>query len=161
MLFVVQTIRVEYNLIMNKMPNRVLVGVIALVTAIATLVFFSSNRADSQFESGTPEWVVQQYLVAMFDGDTDAAIAHISESSPCNITHLDRAWLDRNASIDLVEVSTTDSTARVEVDVEFGNADLFSTPYIESHIYRLEKVDSEWLITGVPWPVYDCGEITK
>jgi hypothetical protein len=146
---------------MNKLPNRALAVVIALVTTVAALVFFSSNQTESQFDTGTPEWVVQQYLMAMFDGDTDKAIGYIADSSPCNVTHLDRAWVDRNASIDLVEVTITGQTARVEVDVEFGDGDLFSTPFVESHIYRLERVVDDWLITGVPWPVYDCGEIPK
>lgn len=147
---------------MSKMPNRALLVVIAVVSVIAiAVVAVTSKRADSQFEVNSPQWVVQQYLVAMFDGDTDTAIDFIAPSSPCNVTHLDRAWVERNANIDLVEVDIAGESARVEVDIEFGNSDIFSTPYVESHVYRLEKTTDSWQITGIPWPVYDCGELTK
>lgn len=147
---------------MSKMPNRAILAIVAFVSIVAIIVVaISSNRNTSQFEVNSPEWVVQQYLVAMFDGDTDSAIKYLSDSSPCNVTHLDRAWVERNASIDLVEVEIAGVTARVEVDIEFGNRDIFSTPYVESHVYRLEKSDTNWLISGIPWPVYDCGEIRK
>jgi hypothetical protein len=102
----------------------------------------------------------------MFDGDTDSAYSFLAPSSPCNVTHLDRAWTDQDASINLVEVETnamggSKSTARVEVAVEFGSSDFLGPSYIESHVYRLEESEGSWLITGIPWPVYDCGVISK
>jgi hypothetical protein len=147
---------------MSKSHNRILALIIVLVAAAAALVLaITSNQQSAKFEPGSPEAVVQSFLVAMFDGDTDQAIQFLAASSPCNVNHLDRAWVQRNANIDLVRVDISGNTARVEVNVEFGNSDLFNSTYVESHNYRLEKADENWLITGIPWPVYDCGVISK
>ncbi|MFZ9751499.1 MAG: hypothetical protein ACO3CN_05305 [Candidatus Nanopelagicales bacterium] len=152
---------------MNKTPNRALTLVIALISVVAViLVALSTTRSTTTYVEDSPEWVVQQYLLAMFDGDTDSAYSYLAPSSPCNVTHLDRAWTDQDASINLVEVDTnamvgSKSTARVEVAVEFGSSDFLGPSYIESHVYRLEESEGSWLITGIPWPVYDCGVISK
>lgn len=147
---------------MKNLPNRVLAAIVAVISVFAVLlVIFSSDNLESEFESGTPEWTVQQFLTAMVAGDTDEAVQYIAPSSPCKIIHLDRAWLDRNINVDLVESVITDTRARVEVDVEYSSSDLFGTPYVESHVYRLEQSGNEWLLTGIPWPLYDCGQVTK
>lgn len=152
---------------MNKTPNRALILIVTLISVVAIIfVALSTTRSTNNYEVNSPEWVVQQYLLAMFDGDTDSAYSFLAPSSPCNVTHLDRAWTDQNASINLVEVETNvmvgeKNTARVKVAVEFGTSDLFSTPYVENHVYRLEESEGSWLITGIPWPVYDCGVISK
>jgi hypothetical protein len=147
---------------MNKTPNRLLAAIVGavLVAALASIAITSSQQ-NAKLSSGTPEWVVQSYLVAMFDGETDKALAFLADSSPCNITHLDQAWINRNANIDLLNSEISGATAKVEIAAEFGNSDLFNSSYVESHTYRLEKVLTEWLITGIPWPVYDCGVISK
>jgi type II secretory pathway pseudopilin PulG len=147
--------------------NRAVLILISIISALALITVLTDNRSgSSELQIDSPEWVVQQYLQAMFDGDTDSAYSYLAPSSPCNVTHLDRAWTDQNASINLVEVETNviagdKNTARVEVAVEFGSSDLFSTPYVENHVYRLEESGESWLITGIPWPVYDCGVISK
>jgi hypothetical protein len=147
---------------MSKSHNRILALIIVLVAAAAALVLaITSNQQSTKFEPGSPEAVVQSFLVAMFDGDTDEAVKFLAASSPCNVNHLDRAWVQRNANIDLARVDVSGDTARVEVNVEFGSSDLFNSTYVESHNYRLEKTDENWLITGIPWPVYDCGVISK
>jgi hypothetical protein len=147
---------------MSKSHNRILALIIVLVATAAALVLaITSNQQSTKFEPGSPEAVVQSFLVAMFDGDTDEAVKFLAASSPCNVNHLDRAWVQRNANIDLARVDVSGDTARVEVNVEFGSSDLFNSTYVESHNYRLEKTDENWLITGIPWPVYDCGVISK
>ncbi len=147
---------------MKNLPNRVLAAIVAIISVFAVLlVIFSSGNTESEFKPGTPEWTVQQFLTAMVAGDTDEAVQYLAPSSPCKIIHLDRAWLDRNINVDLVESVITDSRARVEVDVEYSSSDLFGTPYVESHVYRLERSGNEWLLTGIPWPLYDCGQVTK
>ncbi|MFM1905367.1 MAG: hypothetical protein RIT32_163 [Actinomycetota bacterium] len=152
---------------MKNYQNRAVLILISIISALALITVLTDNRSgSSELQIDSPEWVVQQYLQAMFDGDTDSAYSYLAPSSPCNVTHLDRAWTDQNASINLVEVETNviagdKNTARVEVAVEFGSSDLFSTPYVENHVYRLEESGESWLITGIPWPVYDCGVISK
>jgi hypothetical protein len=147
---------------MNTTPNRLLAAIVGavLVAALASIAITSSQQ-NAELRSGSPEWVVQSYLVAMFDGETDKALAFLADSSPCNITHLDQAWINSNTNIDLLKSEISGATAKVEIAAEFGNSDLFNSSYVESHTYRLEKVLTEWLITGIPWPVYDCGVISK
>lgn len=147
---------------MSKTPDRLLAAIVgAILIAALVVIALTSSQQDTELTRGTPEWVVQSYLVAMFDGDTDKAREFIADSSPCNITHLDQAWINRNANIDLLKSEISGVTAKVEIAAKFGNSDLFNSSYVESHTYRLEKVLSEWLIIGIPWPVYDCGVISK
>lgn len=151
-----------YTSTMSAKLNRLLGTFIGVIVVIALILVFSSNmKRNQEFETGSPQWVVQSYLTAMIDGDTDRAIEFISESSPCKVIHLDRAWVQKNINVSLSKVSINGTTARVEVAVEFGTSDLFSSPYSENHIYRLEQKEQEWLITGIPWPVYDCGVVSK
>lgn len=147
---------------MKSMPNRILLIVIGLISTTAVvLVLFSSNRSATTYEADSPEWAVQQFLTAMVNQDTDTAFEYISPSSPCKIVHLDRAWMNRDLNVDLVESTISGDSVRVEVDIEYSSSDLFGSPYVESHVYRLENVGSKWLIVGIPWPLYDCGEISK
>lgn len=147
---------------MKSLPNRTLLIVIGLISAAAVvLVLFSSDRSATTYEADTPEWAVQQFLTAMVNQDTDSAYEHISPSSPCKIIHLDRAWMNRDLNVDLVQSTITGDSARVEVDIEYSSSDLFGSPYVESHVYRLEDAGNKWLIVGIPWPLYDCGEISK
>jgi hypothetical protein len=147
---------------MSKTHNRILLLIIMLVAAAAVLVVvITSSQQRTEFETGSPEWAVQNYLVAVFDGDTDKAAEFLAASSPCDVNDLDRARVQRNANIDLIRVNITGNTARVEINVEFSNSDLFNSSYVESHNYRLEKEGNSWLISGIPWPVYDCGVISK
>jgi hypothetical protein len=147
---------------MKSMPNRLLLIVIGLISAVAVaLVLFSSDRSATTYEANTPEWAVQQFLTAMVSQNTDTAFEYISPSSPCKIVHLDRAWMDRDLNVDLVQSTISGDSARVEVDIEYSNSDLFGSPYVESHVYRLENTGSKWLIVGIPWPLYDCGEMSK
>jgi hypothetical protein len=132
----------------------VAVSVLALV-AIVVLVF-AVGRDVSTFDEGTPEWTVQQYLTAAFDGDTDRAASFIEPAGECDADDLDRAYIQDNARIGLVESVVDGDRARVRVDVEFPSGGPLGGVYSEEHTLRLVRSAGSWLLTGVPWPLFDC-----
>jgi hypothetical protein len=56
------------------------IGIAAIVVIAVAAVAAAGSQGPSELEAGTPEAVVQEYLTALEDGDTEAAYALFSES---------------------------------------------------------------------------------
>lgn len=146
----------------KKNPNVVLAIIVALIFGISIIVVaISSNRPVAEFEEATPESVTQSYLVAVFDGNYDLASEYIESDSNCDASDLDRTYFDKNARVDLLDVDITEDRARVKVVIEFPTGDPFNNYYTEETVFRLIEMDGQWKITGIPWPLYDCGLESK
>lgn len=70
---------------------------------------------------------------------------------------MDRAYVDREARVDLLDTSITGARARVRIAVTTPTGDLVRNSWTEERTIRLEKTDGRWLLTGIPWPLYECG----
>ena len=46
---------------------------------------------------------------------------------------------------------------RVDVVMSSGGP-LDGSEYAEKHTFRLSRAGGDWLITGTPWPMYDCSK---
>lgn len=134
------------------------VAAVAAVVVIAGIVVlvFAVGRDVSSYDEGTPERAVQKYLTAAFDGDYDRAASLIESSSKCDAADLDRAYIQNNARIGLIESTVDGDRARVRLEVEFPSGGPLGGVYSEEHTIRLVKTAETWLLTGVPWPLYDC-----
>lgn len=146
----------------KRNPNLVL-GIIVVTILIISIIVVavSTNRPIAEFEEATPENVTQNYLVAVFDGNYDLASEFIETDSLCDASDLDRAYFDKNARINLLDVDITEDRARVKVVIEFPTGDPFNNYYTEETVFRLIEIDGEWKITGIPWPLFDCSLETK
>ncbi|HEX6877272.1 MAG TPA: hypothetical protein VF165_16570 [Nocardioidaceae bacterium] len=143
---------------MTSRPNRILaivVGVIAVIGVVAGVL--SATRQVPKYERGTPVGVVQAYLTAVIDGDHQDAVG-LLEGSTCTVGDLDRAYLPDDVRVVLRDSEVAGDAAQVKVDVVMpSEGPLDGSEYVEKHTFRLTRTGGQWLISGSPWPMYECG----
>jgi len=133
---------------------------VAVIVVIAVVVgIFTATQSPSNLDPKSPEGVVQQYFTAVFDHRNDDAAGLLDPASGCAAEDLDRTGFMQDARIDLVRSDVTGSTARVSVSIEYSSGDPFGGGWSEDKTLRLVKSGTEWKITGIPWPMYDCGAV--
>lgn len=145
---------------MNK-ANRVLIIIvgIAIIAAIAASIW--GTRSVKQLDRQTPAGVVQAYLSATFNGRNDVAAQYLAPDSPCKVEDLDRVYINTSSRVSLIDTQLEGDVANVRVSVEMPTGGPFESFNTESHSYRLVQVDGHWLLSGIPWPLWDCGVIMK
>ena len=140
----------------NK-ANKVLGIVIAAIATVALIVVFSLKEPVAQLDKDTPEGTVQQYLTSVTDRDFNEAMTFLSSKTKCTVEDFDRAYIQDSLRIGLSDTTSTENSATVKVKVEYPNGDPFGGTYGDTQTFRLTKDGSEWKITGIPWPTYECG----
>ena len=147
---------------MSKSPNRVLAIVIGLIIiAVAIVTVLSSTRSAVVIDRTTPAGSVQVYLKAVLAGKNAEAAKMLSPESACTVTDVDRAYIVDTARVLLVDSTTEGTTAEVRVRVEIPSGSPLGDFMTEDHTFRLVNSNGTWLLTGIPWPLYDCGVMTK
>lgn len=147
---------------MSRSPNRVLAIVIGLIIiAVAVVAILSSTKSAVVIDRSTPAGSVQVYLKAVLAGKNAEAGKMLSPESVCTVTDIDRAYIVDTARVLLVDSSTEGTTAEVRVRVEIPSGGPLGDFMTEDHTFRLVNSGGTWLITGIPWPLYDCGVMTK
>lgn len=141
--------------------NRVLGIVIATIAVVALIVVLAVKQPTAELDEGSPEAAVQQYLSAITERDFSQAMVSLASDSKCTLQDLDRAYIQDSLRIGLSDISSTDSTASVTVKIEVSNGEPFGSTYSETQTFRLIKDDSGWKLTGIPWPMYECGSEYK
>ncbi len=145
---------------MAASPNRVLAIVVAAVAILAVVAaVVAANRADPQPDLATPEGVVQAYLLAAVDGDTEAAAAFLSPVSGCNAADLADAYIPDGVRVVLVSTNGDDpATVTVEIIESGGPGVLGGYEYSYEDRFTLESDGGSWLITRAPWPAIFCRD---
>ena len=143
---------------MTRHPNRILalvLGVVVVVAAVAVLV--AANREPQTYDHGTPQGVVQAYLEAVVAGDHAEAAGYLAPGGSCGIEDLDQSSVPEGIRVVLRDTEVDGDRAQVEVDVVTSSGDLFGgSERSERHTFRLGRSGQDWLVQGVPWPMYDC-----
>lgn len=146
----------------SKSPNRILGIIVALIALASVLVVvISLNKPVQDFDQNSPEGVVQSYLLDIFDGKYDSAVNYLEANTKCEASDLDRAFVPKNVRINLLEVMIDDSSARVKFQIETPSGAPLDSYYTEEQVIRLVKENQDWKITGIPWPLYDCGILNR
>ena len=145
----------------RKSVNFYLGIVITCILVLAIIVAITSNNSTNTLSLGTPEKVVQEYLLALNEGRNDLALKLLASDSSCSIQDIDRAYHWPAAETSLLESKTTGNTAVVRVSVQRDPNAIMDTSSGEELTYRLIKEAGQWRISGIPWPLYDCGGIKK
>jgi hypothetical protein len=147
---------------MRTSPNRILIIIGALVALAAIVALIMSvTRSDDAWDRSTPEGAVQAYLQAVQRGDNAEAASWFAPSSDCSVKDLDMAFAPRDVRVDLVSSDVTGQTARVVIQIAWGTPGPFDRRMGEQQTYRLIRSGDRWLLTGIPWPVYACGEFKR
>lgn len=136
----------------------VVVGVIVLASLVTVLGGWSDP---AELEPGTPEAAVQAYLDAVVDRDSDAAVAMLPAGSDCTAADFDNAYVGEDVHVSLREVRVLGETARVDVVITTGSGEIIPTEWSEQQTFRLRRTDDEWLLSGTPWPIFECGVMDK
>lgn len=136
-----------------------MIGLIIVVVAVVTVL--SSTKSAVVIDRSTPAGSVQVYLKAILSGKNGEAAKMLSTDSICTADDIDRAYVVETARVLLVDSSTEGTTAEVRVRVEIPSGSPFGDFMTEDHTFRLSSIDGTWRITGVPWPLFDCGMRTK
>lgn len=146
----------------RKSPDRILVIVFALlVVAVVLVTLFTPGNTSKSLDPSTPAGTVQGYLTAVLKGDYELAAQFISLESSCDVQDLDRVYAMDTARVDLVKTEVDGDHAQVWVKVDYPSGAPFEEMRVEDHTFRLVQVNDAWLLSGIPWPLYDCGAITK
>lgn len=147
---------------MSKNPNRVLAIVIGLIIiAVAVVTVLSSTKSAVVIDRSTPAGSVQVYLKDILAGKNAEAAKMLSPSSVCTVDDIDRSYIVDTSRVLLVDSTTSGTTAEVRVRVEIPSGSPLGDFMTEDHTLRLSNTNGTWLLTGVPWPLFDCGVITK
>lgn len=142
---------------MSKRPQWVLAGFVALVVLIALIaVVVRGGQRAKDFDVGTPEGTVQSFLRDVFDDDLEQAATYLDPDGACTLEDLREVFYQDAGRVVLIDTSTIDSGARVEVDVVYPTQPLDTDAYAERQIYRLVSTADGWVLQGVPWPLYAC-----
>lgn len=139
--------------------NRIFLTVVGggLLVILVIAGIYGAMQQPVNLDPGTPAGVVQQYVTAVMDGDNDAAADLLSGSTECDAGDLDRAYIDPAARIEMIESVIDGDRARVRIAIETPSGDLVQSMWTDERTIRLERINGQWQITGVPWPLYECG----
>lgn len=146
----------------NQRVNRVLGLVVAAISIVALITVLAVKYPTTQLDATTPEGTVQQYLQSVTARDFDTAITYLTAKTTCKIEDFDQAYLQDSIRISLSDSSNTGNSATVKVNIENSSGDPFgSSYYTEAQSFRLVKSEGDWKISGIPWPLYQCGGVYK
>jgi hypothetical protein len=134
-----------------------IIASLGAVALVSLAIFSATQSKTSEFAAGTPEATVQAFFKAMSERDSEEAIKYFVSDSPCELFELDRQSLSQEITIDLVESEVSSNEAKVKVRIRYSSNDMVSG-WKEDQVIRLVKESSAWLITGTPWPLYDCEQ---
>lgn len=143
---------------MKSTPNIVLAiitGVIVILAIIAAI--FAMRDREPNWPDDSPEAAVQAYVQAVVAEDLDAAIEKLDPELECTPEDLRNLYYPQDTAIALLQAHVQPDSATVAVEI--GNyGDPFLDPFVNEERFELIPDANEgWLITGNPWPVYDCG----
>lgn len=141
--------------------HRVLAVVLALIAVVAVIGALVSNSRKVVVDPKSPEGAVQSYLRAVMAGDGTEALKYLDPAGKCTSDDLDRYQMNNVTEVRLVDATVNEGVAKVTVDLEMGGNGLLGDVWRDRHTFYLKEFSGTWVITGTPWPMYDCGGVLK
>lgn len=138
--------------------TRILLAAVAglLLLAVVAAVL-SVTRDGPEYAEGSPEAVVQAYVVAAVAKDGEEAVRHLDPAEGCTARDVEEGWVRPGSRFVLRDTDVHGDRATVEIDVVTSSSDPFgASEWTNSETFDLVRVDDRWLITGSPWPAHFC-----
>ncbi|MCY4655136.1 MAG: hypothetical protein OXC95_18475 [Dehalococcoidia bacterium] len=138
-----------------------LLGLLLIASIIAALL-----QGESEFDPGSPEAAVQDYLRALDQEDFQAAYDALSPElqSRCSIEDMfggrrSGRWKLHDRQITLEDAQTFEETTFVTVRItELRGGGLFGpSEYAFEDAFALKRFDGHWKFSENPWPGFDCA----
>ena len=138
---------------------------VVLLAVIAIVVTLAAGSGDPvPLPEGSPEAAVQDFIIAIDDGDYAAAYRHFDEETRTQCVENDfrnSVSSGRNAdmrvqleSVDLFDSGDANVTVRVRTFSGSPPFDFSESNY--STTFQLREVDGQWVILNAPWPFSGC-----
>ena len=138
----------------NRFAGFAIAGLLIVIAAAGIL---AATRPTTSIDPASPVGVVKQYVNAVMDGDHDRAADLFAMNSDCEAEDLDRTYVDPGSRIDLLDSSIDGDRARVRIAIAVPGGGVMGDMWTEERTIRLTKTDGPWKLTGIPWPLYECG----
>ena len=136
-----------------------IVGVLLAVLVAVAIVL--ALQPPDQFDAGTPEATVQDYLQAVIDSDQTAAAGlmtpELVKRCGTDLSQIRRSPENFRAVIIDTEPLGDDLIVNIEI-TEGSGSGLLGDSWSFDESLILIQVGDEWLIAEAPWPIY-CGEV--
>jgi len=151
--------------------DRFLLGIlvgIGVLVAVALVLFFTRQGKQEYVTEDSPEGVVHNYALAVFEGDYEKAYAYLAESENKPTYQAFRQAffnhsIDPNsAGVEIGETEINGDEAYVTVYVIYNPSDPFSSGYRNTETALLERQDGEWKLMQMPYAfwAYDWYQAT-
>lgn len=140
---------------MTARPNVVLATITALVIVLAVVAAaLTLGRQPPELDPATPEGTVGLFVMALIDGDDEAAVGYLHPDLECQAP-LRNSYRPSSIQMTVVSSETTGDAATVVVEVTEQQGGPFNS-WSHREVFDLVRAGSGWLITGNPWPIYSC-----
>jgi len=151
--------------------DRFLLGIlvgIGVLVAVALVLFFTRQGKQEYAAEDSPEGMVHNYALAVFEGDYERAYAYLAESEnkPTYQTFRQAFFnhsIDPNsAGVEIGETEINGDEAYVTVYVIYNPSDPFSGGSRNTETALLERQDGEWKLMQMPYAFwgYDWYQAT-
>jgi len=140
--------------------DRFLVGIlvgIGVLVVIALTLFFTRQDKQEYVADDTPEGVVHNYALAVFNEDYEKAYAYLAESkNKPTYNEFRQAFFNHyvspeNAGLELGETKIAGKEAYVTVYLIYNPSDPFSSSYRNTDTAQLERQNGEWKLLQMPY----------
>lgn len=139
----------------DRFLTGILVG-IAVLVVIALAVFFLRQNSQSYVSEDVPEGVVQNYVLAVLNGDYEKAYGYLADldNKPTYEQFRD-AFLKgvvnpNNSAVDIGNSDVNGDTASVEVALIYNPGDPFSTGSRDVQRAILVRQGGAWKLSSMP-----------
>lgn len=134
----------------------ILVGIGVLV-AVALVLFFTRQGKQEYVTEDSPQGVVHNYTLAVFEGDYEKAYAYLAEAENKPSYHAFRqAFFDRSidpssAGLEIGATAINGNEAYVTVYIIYNPSEPFSGGYRNTETALLELQDGQWKLLQMPY----------
>lgn len=134
----------------------ILIGIGALVILALALFFTRKDTTLTYGPEDTPEGVVHNYVVAVFQRDYDKAYGYLADKKDKpTLEQFREAFLQNyinpnNTGVDIGESEISGDQAFVTVYIQYGSSDPFSSGYRNEERAVLVSQNGEWKIEQMP-----------
>lgn len=134
----------------------ILIGIGALVVLALALFFTRKDDTLTYAPEDTPEGVVHNYLVAVFQRDYEKAYGYLAEKKDKpTLEQFRESFLQNyvnpdNAGVDIGATQLSGDQAFVTLYVQYGSSDPFSSGNRNEERALLLKQDGDWKLTQMP-----------
>jgi hypothetical protein len=134
----------------------ILIGIGVLVALALALFFIRKDDTLAYGPEDTPEGVVHNYVVAVFQRDYEKAYGYLADKKDKpTLEQFRESFLQNyispdNNSVDIGETELIGKNAHVTVYVQYGSSDPFSSGYRNEERAILIKQGGQWKLMQMP-----------